>query len=110
MRPARARPRPSTRWTKFILRMFWLSLGVAGTRGLAEIRTMTKQALLAEILRLPPSERIELLGDAWDAVAASPQDVPVPEWHVRELERRLAEPDPKYVSWEEVRQRLRRVP
>jgi putative addiction module component (TIGR02574 family) len=68
---------------------------------------MTKQALLAEILRLPPEERIDLLGDAWDAVAASPKDVPVPEWHVRELERRLAEPDPQYVSWDEVRQRLK---
>ena len=68
---------------------------------------MTKQALLAEILRLPPRERIDLLGDAWDAVAANPEDVPVPEWHVRELEHRLAEPNPRYVRWEEVRQRLR---
>ena len=68
---------------------------------------MTKQELLAEILRLPVGERIELLGDAWDAVAASPDEVPVPEWHLREIERRLAEPDPRYIPWEEVRQRLK---
>ena len=68
---------------------------------------MTKEALLAEILRLPPEERIDLLGDVWDATAASPSEVPVPEWHLVELEKRLAEPDPQYVSWEEVRERLK---
>jgi putative addiction module component (TIGR02574 family) len=68
---------------------------------------MTKQALLSEILRLPPDERIELLGEAWDSIAASPEDVPVPGWHLEELQRRLADPDPKYIAWEEVRARLR---
>ena len=68
---------------------------------------MTKQALLSEILRLPLEERIDLLGEAWDAIAASPEDVPIPEWHVQELERRLADPNAEYVSWEEVRERLR---
>ncbi len=68
---------------------------------------MTKQALLTEILRLPPEERIELLGEAWDAISATPEDVPVPEWHVRELERRLSDPEPSYVPWEEVRDRLK---
>ena len=71
---------------------------------------MTKEALLAEILRLPPEERIDLLGEAWDAIAAMPGDVPVPEWHLRELERRVAEPEPRYVSWKEVRDRLRDSP
>lgn len=68
---------------------------------------MTREALLSEILRLPPEERIELLGDAWDTIAASPQDVPIPEWHVRELERRLGEPEPQFLPWAEVRERLR---
>ncbi len=68
---------------------------------------MTKEALLTEILRLSPEERIELLGEAWDAMAATPEDVPIPEWHVQELERRLADPAPTYVSWEEVRERLK---
>jgi putative addiction module component (TIGR02574 family) len=68
---------------------------------------MTKQALLAEILRLPPAERIALLGEAWDSIAASPDDVPIPEWHVQELERRMANPDPQFLPWDEVRARLR---
>jgi putative addiction module component (TIGR02574 family) len=67
---------------------------------------MTKQALLDEINRLPVEERIELLGEAWDRLAADSDSVPVPEWHLRELERRLAEPNPSYVSWEELRARL----
>ena len=62
---------------------------------------------MAEILRLPPEERIDRLGDAWDAIAASPSEVPVPEWHLVELEKRLADADPQYVSWEEVRERLK---
>ncbi|MDH3207725.1 MAG: addiction module protein [Gemmatimonadota bacterium] len=68
---------------------------------------MTKEALLTEILRLPLEERIELLGEAWDAIAASPDDVAVPEWHLEVLKERLAEPEPKYLSWEEVRERLK---
>ncbi len=68
---------------------------------------MTREALLAEILRLPPDERIEFLGDAWDAIAASPVQVPVPEWHLDVLKKRLADPDPKYVPWDEVRERLK---
>ncbi|MCH8810991.1 MAG: addiction module protein [Gemmatimonadetes bacterium] len=68
---------------------------------------MTKEALLTEILNLSPEERIDLLGEAWDAMAATPEDVPIPEWHVRELERRLADSEPTYVAWEEVRERLK---
>ena len=72
-----------------------------------DISSMTKEALLAEILRLPPEERIELLGDAWDAISATPDAVPVPAWHVEVLEERLSEPSPAYVSWEEVQERLK---
>ena len=69
---------------------------------------MTKQAPLSETLRLPLEERVELLGDAWDAIAANPEEVLTPEWHVEELERRLADTDPQYVPWAEVRDRLGR--
>ena len=69
---------------------------------------MTREALLAEILRLPPEERIEFLGDAWDAIAASPADVPLPEWHLEVLEKRLATPEAEYLSWDDVRERLKR--
>lgn len=68
---------------------------------------MTRDTLLAEILRLPPTERIELLGDAWDSIAATPEGVPIPEWHVEELERRVADRHPDFVPWRVVRERLR---
>jgi putative addiction module component (TIGR02574 family) len=68
---------------------------------------MTKKALLSEIVRLPPKQRIQLLSEAWDAVAATPEDVPVAEWHIKELEKRLSEPEPRYVPWEELRAPLR---
>lgn len=67
---------------------------------------MTRDTLLAEILCLPPAERIELLGDAWDSLAATPEGVPIPEWHVEELERRLADRSPAFVPWRRVRERL----
>lgn len=66
---------------------------------------MTKRALMEEIRRLPLEEQIEFLGDVWDEIADS-EAVPVPDWHLRELERRLADPRPEYVPWEEVRRRL----
>jgi putative addiction module component (TIGR02574 family) len=71
---------------------------------------MTKEALLSEILRLSPEDRIELLGDAWDAIAASPTDVPMSEWHLEVLEERLATAQPQFVSWDEVRDRLKGRP
>ena len=58
---------------------------------------------------LGQAKRIELLGEAWDVIAATPEGVPIPEWHVRELERRFPDPNPEYVSWEDVRARMRRV-
>jgi len=51
-------------------------------------------------------ERIALLGEAGDSIAASPADVPIPEWHVQEPERRLSTPDPQFVPWREVRSRV----
>lgn len=68
---------------------------------------MTREALLAEILSLSLEERIRLIGDAWDSIAVTPDDVPVPQWHVAELDRRMAESGPEYLSWDEVRRRLR---
>ena len=68
---------------------------------------MTPKALRDEILRLPAIERLELLGDIWDSLAATPEDVPVPEWHKAELDRRLDEPAPgPGVTWDEVRAKL----
>ena len=67
---------------------------------------MTPQALLDEILKLPPADRLELLERVWSSLAADPGGVPVPAWHRAELDRRLAEPDPDLLTWDEVRARF----
>ena len=40
---------------------------------------MTPKGLRDEILQLPASERLKLLEEIWDSLAATPEDVPVPD-------------------------------
>ena len=69
---------------------------------------MTPKGLLDQILRLPLEERLQLVEDIWDSIAATPEAVPVPDWHKAELERRLANPAPgPGLTWEEVQAKLR---
>lgn len=41
-------------------------------------------------------ERLELIGRLWDSITDSGAEVPIPEWHLRELaaRRAAAEADP----------------
>jgi putative addiction module component (TIGR02574 family) len=62
--------------------------------------------------RLSPEERLELIGLIWDSL---PDDVPFspPDWHIRELERRVAAADANPDAaepWEAVLARLSRKP
>jgi putative addiction module component (TIGR02574 family) len=62
--------------------------------------------------RLNPLERFELIGLIWDSL---PDDAPFspPDWHLRELERRVAaaDADPGAAEpWEAVLARLSREP
>ena len=57
---------------------------------------MTPNARLDEILRLPPAERLRLVEDVWNSLAASPDAVGVPDWHREELDRRLADPTEQF--------------
>jgi putative addiction module component (TIGR02574 family) len=53
-------------------------------------------------------KRLQLVEDIWDSIAATPEAVPVPDWHKAELERRLANPAPgPGLTWEEVQAKLR---
>lgn len=70
---------------------------------------MTPKGLLDEINRLPLEERIKLVEDIWDGIAATPEAVPVPDWHRAKLDRRLDDPSPEpSLTWDEVRARLRK--
>jgi putative addiction module component (TIGR02574 family) len=64
----------------------------------------------SELLRLSVAERIQLVEDLWDSVAAEPESLPpLDEEQQREIERRLDEhaADPLSArAWDEVRARL----
>jgi putative addiction module component (TIGR02574 family) len=85
------------------------SKGLAGLAGSWEIAAMSKDALLEEILRLPVAERLHLVEAIWDIIAAAPEELPLPDWHRAELDRRLAETAPEHLSWDEVRARLQQA-
>lgn len=61
------------------------------------------------IRQLSVAERILLVEELWESVAAEPASVPVPQSHRAELDRRLAayEKDPaKLLSLEDLRERI----
>src|ERR1700694_1479455 len=72
-----------------------------------------KEHRSVEILGLPAAERLRLVEEIWDSLAAEPSSVPVPGWHAPELDRRLArhEADKDAVRpWTEVKARLSTPP
>jgi putative addiction module component (TIGR02574 family) len=59
--------------------------------------------------RLSVSERLELIGQIWDSIDAGEGAGPIPDWHLRELDRRRAEADANPdagIPWEVVKARL----
>ncbi len=64
---------------------------------------------LADLLNLSVSERIQLVQDLWDSIAAEPESLPPTTAQLQELNRRLADAEAHPgvgTSWEEVRARL----
>jgi putative addiction module component (TIGR02574 family) len=64
---------------------------------------------LADVLELSLSERIQLVEDIWDSIAAIPQPLPLTEAQREELDRRLEDyrQHPEDGSpWEEVKKRI----
>jgi putative addiction module component (TIGR02574 family) len=69
---------------------------------------MTPNAVF--VFDLSPAEKLQLVEDLWDDLAASPTAVPVHEWQKKELARRkanLMNNPASGLSWDEVKQRLR---
>jgi len=71
---------------------------------------MTK-ALREELFKLSTAERMELVEELWDSIAAECEDEPFPltDAQRRELDRRVKELDEhpeRARPWEEVRKRL----
>jgi len=62
------------------------------------------------IFDLSPPEKLQLVEDLWDDLAATSSEVPVHEWQKQELARRKANLMSKPssgLSWDEVKQRIR---
>jgi putative addiction module component (TIGR02574 family) len=62
------------------------------------------------VFDLSPSEKLQLVEDLWDDLAARPEDVPVHPEQLAELERRKANLQRNPASgltWEEVQRRVR---
>jgi putative addiction module component (TIGR02574 family) len=71
-----------------------------------------KRQLVAEILALPVAERMRLVEAIWDSISAVPDALPLTQWQMEELDRRLAEfeADPDSgATLEEVFARIRRA-
>jgi len=69
---------------------------------------MSKRDL--DIAALTPEERLSLLEELWDSLAATPDGVPLTEAQRAELNRRLDDLDrdgPVGIPWEEVLSRIR---
>jgi putative addiction module component (TIGR02574 family) len=64
---------------------------------------------LADILELDISERIQLVEDIWDSIAAFPNAVPLTDAQKEELDRRLSayRANPEAGSpWDDVKKRI----
>ena len=59
---------------------------------------------------LTPPEKLQLVEDLWDDLAAIPSDIPVHDWQKEERARRkanLMSTSSSGVSWQEVKARIR---
>jgi putative addiction module component (TIGR02574 family) len=62
------------------------------------------------IFDLSPSEKLQLVEDLWDDLAATPEAVPVQDWQKEELAKRKARlmTNPSSgLTWEEIKRRAR---
>lgn len=62
------------------------------------------------VFDLSPSEKLQLVEDLWDDLAAAPEAVPIHTWQKEELDRRKANllANPALgLSWDEVKRRVR---
>jgi putative addiction module component (TIGR02574 family) len=73
---------------------------------------MRKLTIPPEFDQASIDERIEFVQDLWDRIAANPDELPIPEEHLRIIEERLREsptsPESS-MSWDEVKAHFRRA-
>ena len=65
---------------------------------------------VTSVFDLTASEKLQLVEDLWDDLAAAPEAVPVHDWQSKELARRkenLKQHPASGVAWDEVKRRVR---
>lgn len=63
------------------------------------------------VFNLSPAEKLQLVQDLWDDLAATPDDVPIHDWQKQEVARRKANLMKNPVSgldWSDVKRNIRR--
>jgi putative addiction module component (TIGR02574 family) len=80
--------------------------------GPANLRELAREIRMnsASIFDLSPSEKLQLVEDLWDDLAATPETVPVYDLQRQELARRkanLLKNQASGLPWEEVKRRVR---
>ncbi len=65
-----------------------------------------KKLTQADIEAMSVDTKLELVEAIWDSIAASQDEVPVPQWHKEIIKNRLADPVVESDSWENVKKRL----
>jgi putative addiction module component (TIGR02574 family) len=71
---------------------------------------MRPEQIKDEVSRLELSEKLILVGDIWDSIAASNSEIPMPMWQKRELDRRYEkykEGKLELHDWEDIHKALR---
>jgi putative addiction module component, TIGR02574 family len=61
------------------------------------------------LFQLPTADKLQLVEDLWDDIAASDDPLPVPQWQIDELRKRSQlhqDSDDWGSTWEEVQQRI----
>ena len=67
-------------------------------------------SIIASVFDLSPSEKLQLVEDLWDDLAATPEVVPLHDWQKEELARRkaaLLENPASGQNWEDTKRRIR---
>lgn len=62
------------------------------------------------VFDLSPSEKLQLVEDLWDDLAATPEALPVHDWQKEEVARRkanLMKNPASGLTWEEIKKRVR---
>jgi len=67
--------------------------------------------VLEQVMQLSVEEKLDLISALWESMAERPESIPVPDWQLKELERRIEaqqeDPQPGQ-TWDEVKREIRR--